>query len=116
MFEADDYRLVLPEIVGAEYIVNHWQRCGMYENGMSGSIPLTWKELQAYSIQSQSYLDAWESGQVMQMSRAYVSFSRGADELNCAAPYSPELTHEQLAKIKLDTSKQAMSILRKKPD
>ena len=113
IFGDDDYRLILPSVKGVEYLVNHWQKCGMYEHGMSGSSPLSWQELEAYSNQTQSNLDCWESEQIINMSKSYVSFSRNADELDCLAPFSPELTEEQIQEIKKKTATQAKNILRR---
>lgn len=115
LFGEGDYRLTMPEVEGGEYIINHWQKSGMYSSGMNGLMPLSWLELQAYSVQSGASLDGWESEQVMLMSKAYVAFSRDSDELNCMAPYTVELTEEQELAIKAQTVANARNILRKKP-
>lgn len=109
-----DYRLNMPPVNGGEYLVSSWHKCGMCLQGMSGAIPLTWQELDAYCSRSGANLDGWESEQIIAMSRAYVNMSRKADELNCHAPYVHELTEEQEQEIKQAAAINARSILKSK--
>lgn len=104
----------MPCVHGGEHIVQHWRRCGMFESNMNGLIPLSWRELQAYRELSGVIIDGWECEQVIEMSKAYVAFSRDADDINCIAPYSPELTEEQEQEIKAQTANNARNILRSK--
>ncbi len=93
-FAEGTYHRRMPDIGGCEYLVNHWHECGMFSSGMNGAEPLTWQELQSYSTMTSSNLEPWESKQIIKMSRAYVSFKHKADEMNCIAPYRPEMTDE----------------------
>lgn len=81
----------LPEVEGCDYLVRAFILSGMtLSNGM-GSTPLTWQELSAFREVVE--LDAWESKQIMQMSKAYCSMMYKAEE-RIPAPYSRELTDE----------------------
>lgn len=62
-----------------------------------GLSPLTWMELEAYSVMSKRQLTGWESDSVMAMSRAYVSMARNAESITCIPPYQRELTSEEWA-------------------
>ena len=108
-----DYRREMPPVKGGEYLVSHWQKCGICQSGMSGAIPVTWQELDAYCRLSGSDVDGWEAEQIINMSKAYVAMSRKADDISCSSPYSPELTEEQEQEIKAQTAANAKNILRK---
>lgn len=92
-YEQGDYRRRMPPVIGAEYLVQHWNDCGLFVSGMSGQEVLPWHEIKAYSEQG-GYLDSWEAKQIRQMSQAYVSFKHKANNISCIAPYRAEMTEE----------------------
>lgn len=104
----------MPDVSGGEHIVQHWRKCGEFTVGMNGLMPLTWQELQAYNSMTGETIESWEAEQIIDMSKAYVSFSRQADELNCFPPFEPEVTEEQEQEIKAQAVSNMRGALRRK--
>jgi len=78
----------LPEIEDAEYIVSAFHGCGMVSSNGMGLSAISWLELSAYCSMTINYLTGWESETVIDMSRAYASNYRKAEDPLMIAPFT----------------------------
>ena len=83
---------VLPEI--PEFFGMLFQLSGVCLTGAMSVTPLTWQEVQSFSLQSAYKLSGWQSEQLITMSRAYCNMSHKAKEKSCTAPYSESTLDE----------------------
>ena len=60
-----------------------------------GAFSITWQELDAYSRLSQTELTAWESEQVITMSKLYCSYLN-VGKKSSRVPYEREYTEEEI--------------------
>lgn len=79
-----------------EVVKQAFLNCGCGLSGGMGLTPLTWCEIKAYSDLSRTNLSAWESDQVMMMSRTYCSFINKAKSETCVQPYWPDYNEQEL--------------------
>jgi hypothetical protein len=67
--------------------VNVFHAIGVAQNAGMGLFNLTWNELSAYCNLSRVNLTAWESQQVINMSREYCSWVNKGKDPNCGSPW-----------------------------
>lgn len=80
----------MPGIDGFEWLASVFQECGIAGQGMSGPVPLTWQEIDAYDRITRGVYTSWSLGLVREMSDAYVRWhNKGSQQKDLAddVPY-----------------------------
>lgn len=76
----------MPEV---DHLVSHvFHEIGIANNGGMGLAPVSFTELDAYCNRMQTDLTAWESIQVINMSREYCSWLNKGKDKTCVSPWS----------------------------
>lgn len=70
-------------------LTNAFHGIGMCEYTMGGQSPISWTEINAYSIASQNNYDAWEKEAIRKMSENYCSWIHKGKNNNIQSPYNP---------------------------
>ena len=69
-------------------LISCFDKLGHCDTGdMGGVKPLSWQEIQSFSIATALYLNWWECEQLMLMSGAYCNMHYKAKKHGCKAPY-----------------------------
>ncbi|MGO1190274.1 hypothetical protein [Vibrio casei] len=84
--------LVLPDIMGGEYVAELWQSCGVFKSGGMGAVSLDWQDMHAFS--SFNEINGYEADLIIKMSRSYVN-GINMREVNDPPPYKREYSHEE---------------------
>lgn len=79
--------LILPEVIGAEYIIQWWHEAGTFANGGMGISPLSWLEIKAWREENELELDGYEISAIRRLSVEYVSAYHASSEKGFKAPY-----------------------------
>jgi hypothetical protein len=69
---------------------------------MGGAAPISWGEINAYSIASGSNLDCWEREALRIMSEQYCSWMYKGKDVNLPSPYNPFEVSEEAREIQRD--------------
>ena len=77
----------MPDIAGAEYLVDYWQQLGRCSSGAMGPIPLSATEIQAWQKGTRTELLPWEFSAIIEMSRGYVSSLLEGEKTETPPPY-----------------------------
>lgn len=77
----------MPDVGEAEYLIAYWQSAGMVSQGGMAMAPLSASELSLWNDGVSAGLAPWEFSMLLEMSRAYVSESRRAEEPSAEQPY-----------------------------
>ncbi|AUR90858.1 hypothetical protein NVP1151O_17 [Vibrio phage 1.151.O._10N.222.46.B1] len=93
MYDPADPFHKLPNVSDVDYIVLLWNEVGMIGRGGMSTTPLTWQEVAAFSMFNP--IDKFEASMIIAMSRAFVD-GVGMTDVNDKAPYSTEMTHEDM--------------------
>ena len=67
----------------------------MCEYTMGGQSPVSWTEINAYSIASQNIYDAWEKEAIRKMSENYCSWIHKGKDVNSKSPYNPFIESQE---------------------
>lgn len=78
----------MPDIESAEYLVSAFHGVGMVVSNGMGITAISWLELSAYCSITVTDLSGWESEIIMDMSRAYSSTFRKAEDPTMTAPFT----------------------------
>ena len=62
---------------------------------MGGQSPVSWTEINAYSIASQNIYDAWEKEAIRKMSENYCSWIHKGKDVNSKSPYNPFIESQE---------------------
>ena len=79
--------------VDAYYLISHWQDLGMVSSGISGAVPLSAVEIDAWTRLSAVELEPWEFFALKQMSSAYCSELHLAEALDRPPPFGELATN-----------------------
>ena len=88
----------MPDINGLEYIVDLWNDAGTADQGMSGLVPLSSRELRSWRLESEIELTVWERQVILKMSRQYCYQSTISNDKKCLAPYFVKDSAEDVQK------------------
>ena len=91
LFEEDPRRKP-PDCKDVEYMCGYFKLSGMSESGINGHTPLSWNEINQFSIASGLNLETWEKRQIRSMSQIYCNtLALNPD----ASPYVREFTEQE---------------------
>jgi hypothetical protein len=94
--EHDSPLVQLPDVEDG-FIVEWMNEVGWYQVGMSGLIPITWTELNAWATMTSTNVTPSESILMMNLSKAYVGQFNQSDDRNTPAPFTEvQISQEQL--------------------
>lgn len=78
-------------------VVEAFVSCGLSQSTGMGESPVSWQEINAYSIATEIKLTAWEKKMVHMMSKEYLSYkSLSTKYRTYRTPYEPELSQEDI--------------------
>jgi hypothetical protein len=77
----------MPDITGAEYMVDYWQTLGRCSSGGMGPVPLSATELRSWQEGTLTEIDSWEFSTLIEMSRGYVSSLLEGEKPETPPPY-----------------------------
>lgn len=81
----------LPQITG--WLIE----IGLSEAAGMGVVPLTWREIEAWTAQTGVELTPWQSRLIRRLSADYIGESRRAELETCPAPWRAPVTQQQVA-------------------
>lgn len=96
----------LPEIDYAEYLFSYADEIGFYKSNGFGVEPITWIDIHAWSVTTNTPLTAWEATTIMTLSKTFASSYHAFNEKQVPSPYMPEIIDRKAV------SKQAGSVFR----
>jgi hypothetical protein len=83
----DSLFLRLPELDGAQYIVQMLFEAGTLMHAGMGPTPLTWQEIDAWLRVTGTQAELWERLLIKELSHAYVNMLHDATKKDCPDPY-----------------------------
>lgn len=78
---------LMPDIDGAEYLVDYWQDLGMAQSEGGVPTPLSATEIAAWQQSTGNELQPWEFHILREMSRAYLRQLHESEKPECPPPY-----------------------------
>jgi hypothetical protein len=77
----------MPDITGAEYMVEYWHILGRCSSGSMGPVPLSATEIRSWQKGTLIDLEPWEFSTLIEMSRGYVSSFLEGEKPETPPPY-----------------------------
>ena len=78
----------MPEVDSMHYILDYLSEAGLYEQGMNGPMPLSWREIQSWSELTGTVIAAWESNMIRELSVVYCNQYHKSSDPNEPPPYT----------------------------
>jgi hypothetical protein len=85
--EANGGRPLMPDILGAEYLVGYWVAAGRCSAGAMGPVPLSASEIVSWQRGTRTELLPFEFSTILEMSRGYVEMLHAGEKPSCNPPF-----------------------------
>lgn len=91
----DDVPVLMPPNP-APHIIDRLVEIGLTEAGAMSAVPLSWREIDAWSSRTGVDLAPWEARLIRSLSVAYVAESRRAESENAPPPWKAPITEREI--------------------
>ena len=80
-------------------LISAFHGIGMCEYSMGGATPVSWSEINHYSLASGCNLDCWEKETIRLMSEQYCGWMHKGKDVSVQAPYNPIQESEEALEV-----------------